>query len=453
MSSSTRVGLLAGATALTLTGVSHAGPASNDDLAQRLAAAEAKIAAMEASSNQDWLTEQRAAEIKGLVQDVLADADTRSSLMQGGATSGYDNGFILSSTDGNWLLRLNFLMQQRFIYNNQDDLSAGDGDSNRWGFENTRSTLILSGHVVNPSWFYRLDVNFGSNSVSGLSWSDFNGGSDDREDTLNAYLGYDYGNGWRMRMGSMKLPFLHEELVEDQYQLGVERSVLNYMFTTGYSDALSAEWAGDRFRVEGSFSDGAQQSQTIWSNFDTEFAFSGRAEFLASGTWDQFRDFTSARGGETGILVGGAVHWEKGENPSPGDEAEILAFTVDAAAEFGGFNLYGAFVYSDLDVGPAGANPWGLVVQGGFYLTEDWELYARWEWIDFDDSFGTTFEDTMLLTLGVNKYFAGHNAKWSTDFGYGVDPVIFPADITGWRPDFADEEGQFVVRTQIQLFF
>src|SRR4051812_5789090 len=103
MSLKTRVGLLAGATALTLTSVSFAGPATgNDDLAQRLAAAEAKIASMEAATNQNWLTDQRASEIKGLVQDVLADADTRASLLQAGATAGYDNGFIISSTDGNW---------------------------------------------------------------------------------------------------------------------------------------------------------------------------------------------------------------------------------------------------------------------------------------------------------------------------------------------------------------
>ena len=66
MSSTTRVGLLAGATALTLTSVSIGAPATgNDDMAQRLAAAEAKIAAMEAAQNQNWLTEQRAAENYG----------------------------------------------------------------------------------------------------------------------------------------------------------------------------------------------------------------------------------------------------------------------------------------------------------------------------------------------------------------------------------------------------
>lgn len=487
MSLKTQVGLLAGAAALTLTGVSVAGTASNDDVAQRLAAAEAKIAAMEAANNQSWLTEQRSAEIKGLVQDVLADADTRSSLLQSGATSGYDNGFILGSADGNWLLRINFLMQQRFIYNNFDEVE-GEGDDTedddtRYGFENTRSKLTLSGHLVNPSWFYRLDVNFGSSfhtQYNNESWAAESTEEGDYapfgyalHERQNAYLGYDYGNGWRMKLGSMKLPFLREELVEAQHQLAVERSVLNYGFSTGYSDALAFDWTGERFRVMGAFSDGIQQGQTVWINgpdneFDlpgswtyaqasgghADYALTGRAEFMLNGTWDQFNDFTSPKGGEMGILLGAAVHYQSSEDyPNDDFEHDQLRLTGDVSAEFGGANLYGALVWTDNDFGDATEdwNPWGWLVQGGFYLDETWELYARFEWIDWDDD---VTDDTQIITAGVNKYFAGHNAKWTTDFGYGLNPVFQPANFTGWRNDNdVDSDGQWVIRTQLQIYF
>src|SRR5262249_36066794 len=149
MSLKTRVGLLAGAAALTLTGVSVAGSpdATTNDDQSRIAALEAKIAAMENANNQNWLTEQRASEIRGLVQDVLADADTRASLLQSGMTSGYDHGMVLGSADGNWLLRTNFLIQERFIWNLQNSGVEDFGaDDNRYGFENTRTKFILSGH-------------------------------------------------------------------------------------------------------------------------------------------------------------------------------------------------------------------------------------------------------------------------------------------------------------------
>ncbi|MHC4422317.1 MAG: hypothetical protein ACYS1E_17205, partial [Planctomycetota bacterium] len=72
--------------------VSGAEDATNGDLIEELRAEVAElrstVAQMQANQNEDWLTEQRADEIRGLVQDVLADADTRASLMQDGITAG-----------------------------------------------------------------------------------------------------------------------------------------------------------------------------------------------------------------------------------------------------------------------------------------------------------------------------------------------------------------------------
>lgn len=442
----TRVGLLAGATALTLTGVSYGGPAiegANDELAQRLAAAEAKIASMEAAQNKDWLTEQRAAEIRGLVQDVLADADTRASLLQAGMTSGYDDGFVLGSSDGNWLLRTNFLMQQRFILNWQDDEAAED--TTRYGFENTRSRFMLSGHVVNPDWFYRVDINVGSGDDAQ---------NDNRTGVGNAYLGHDYGNGWKVMMGSMVLPFMREQLVEPHHQLAVERSIVNYAFTTGYGDGLAVQYAGDQFHVTGMFSDGFDTGQTIWSlgpPVHAEYAFTVRGEVLLSGNWDQFKDFTSMPGSETGVMLGAAIHYEKGEFGTTASETEFLFLTGDVSVELGGVSLFGAFVYADTDTEGAAENPspWAIVAQAGFYLNDTWELFGRLEWTDPD----TEADETVVLTAGVNKYFSGHNMKWTTDIGFGFDSVVGPANVTGWRTDFGDSDEQVVLRTQWQLLF
>ncbi|MHC5002742.1 MAG: porin [Planctomycetota bacterium] len=441
-----------------------------EELRARLLAAEAKIAELETKGDENWLTEQRATEIRGLVHDVLADADTRASLMQSGMTAGYDNGAVIGSSDGNWLLRTNILMQQRFIYNNQE----GDVvDSDRWGFENTRTKFILTGHVVNPDWFYRVDINVGTGGLLPTSPAtgvegELTNTVEDRTDLGNAYLGYDYGNGWKVMMGSMKAPFLREELVEAQYQLAVERSVLNYSFTAGYVDALALNYTGDQFRFTGAIHDGANSGGSVWSTPDTEWALAGRAEILFSGTWEQFDDFTSPPGSEMGIMLGVAGIYQTGEsgtamlsglNGAGGVNFEVYGITIDASAEFGGFNLFAAFTYLDIDTDTLNADtsPYSLIVQGGFYLSESWELYARYEYGD-PDSGGV--DDVSLFTVGANYYFAGHNAKWTTDFGYGVDAVSsnftaagIPHSITGWRADELGEDGQWVIRTQLQLLF
>lgn len=470
-----QVGLLSGAMALAFTGVCVADDTETDveNLRARLLAAEAKIAELENTNDDNWLTEQRANEIRGLVHDVLADADTRASLLQSGMTAGYDNGAVIGSSDGNWLLRTNILMQQRFIYNNQEGNTV---DSDRWGFENTRTKFILTGHVVNPDWFYRVDVNVGtggdrpSSSAPGNidAENDYILTDEDRTGVTNAYLGYDYGNGWKVSIGSMKAPFLREELVESQYQLAVERSVLNYAFTGGYVDALALNYTGDQFRFTGAIHDGLNSGQSNWDDVDTEYALAGRAEMLFMGTWEQFDDFTSPPGSETGLMIGAAGIYQKGEfgtakllglNGLGGQEFEIWGVTIDGSLEMGGFNLFAAFTYLDIDtnVTATDTSPYSLLIQGGFYLNESWELYARYEYGDPDSS---GVDDVSLLTVGTNYYFAGHNAKWTTDFGYGIDALSsnftaagIPNSITGWRNDELGEDGQWLIRTQFQIFF
>jgi hypothetical protein len=393
--------------------------------------------------------------MRSIVYDVLADADTRASLLQSGVTAGYDNGAVLGSSDGNWLLRTNLLMQQRFIWNNQDRPTTED----RYGFENTRSKFIMTGHVVSPDWFFRIDHNVGTGMRSG---------------TLNAYLGYDYGNGNKVTMGTMKVPFLREELVEAQYQLAGERSLMNNTFTGGYTDGVAFSGEGDQLRWAVAFTDGARQGQTAFdpgSGFlfgDTEWAFTGRVEYLASGMWDQFDDMTSAQGSAQGIMIGGALHYQSQEfGTAAGPEVETLAFTIDASVEGDGWNGFAAFVYADLNDDTSGGvdfSPWGFVIQGGFYLQADLEMFARYEMADFDGlggivAPGTNIEDLGVLTFGVNKYFSSHNAKWTTDILIGTDEIdgtvygFLGTGDTGLRADDSGEDGQIALRTQLQILF
>src|SRR2546426_4285979 len=61
---------------------------------------------LKSASNDNWLTQKRAEEIRSLVQDVLADADTRASLLESGVMAGWDKGFFIGSADGNWRLNI-----------------------------------------------------------------------------------------------------------------------------------------------------------------------------------------------------------------------------------------------------------------------------------------------------------------------------------------------------------
>ncbi|MHC4447152.1 MAG: porin, partial [Planctomycetota bacterium] len=414
MSPTKRVGL-AGAVALMLTGGSYADTTpdgvTNDELRARVVELEATVAELKAGQGDNWLTEQRADEVRGLVQDVLADADTRASLLTQGMTAGYDDGFVLGSADGAFSMKINGQIQFRWVYSLQDN--SGDAatsmDDNRWGFENSRTKLIFTGNIISQDWTYKLETNF-----------DSDGGDLMLED---AWVNYDFGNGLHLKFGQFKDPLLREELVDSRYQLAVERSLVNEIVTNDRVQGVELGYYGDMFRGWAAYSDGSiggPNSAALTE--DTEFAFTLRAEGLLMGNWGQFDTMTSPNGDETGVLVGGAFSYEKAEagTSTPGGDTEITTVTGDVTAEFGGANVFAAITYSNLDtdIGPVDADIFAFVAQGGYYLTDEWEGFLRYEYADLDD-FG--IEDVNIFTVGFNYYIgADPNAKWTTDIGVGL---------------------------------
>jgi len=415
-----------------------------------------EVDALKARDDDNWLTRKRSEEIRALVHDVLADADTRASLLQSGAMAGYDKGFFISSADGNNLLKLSGQMQVRFAYSSTDDGDTSQ-DSDRWGFENRRTKLTFAGHVVDPSWKYEVTGAFDRSGGPG------GGGTFGLE---VAEIKKDLGDGWAIRFGQFKAPFLREELVSSKRQLAVERSLVNEEFNQDYSQGIELSYAADAWRMAVMYGDGfapggAGSRNTSFLVADTEYAFTGRAEFLFAGSdWKQFDDFTSWRGEEFGALVGVAAHYQKGEFGTVAGpdattaETEFLGLTGDVSLEFGGANLYAAVVYRNLDTEATGVelDQWGFVVQGGVFLNEDWEAFARYEFGD-EDAAGAG--DLSVVTVGVNRYWARHALKWTTDVGFALDAVesIWSTSGAGHRTDGADEDGQLVIRSQFQLLF
>jgi hypothetical protein len=484
-----RVGLFAAVCALPSAAALAGEPATDDRLRTRIAELEAKggdddrriaelearLAALESKNAPGVMDQERTREIRALVESVLADAESRASLKAQGLTAGYEDGAVISSADGDWLLKTNILLQTRFMLRAQSGLGIG-ADDTLWGFETTRAKFILQGHVFNPQWFYRVSIETSPNTDASVSYdSDGDGSitfldafkSDDRFGLNEAYAGYDFENGVKLKAGTMKAPLLFEELVDARYQQAVERSLVNYLYTGAYVDGVAVEYATENLRLAGMLSNGisdglfgggvaggtAQTGGMPALVSDTDFAGTFRAEWLAAGTWEQMQGYTSRRDDEGGVLIGGAVHWQMAEDDTPlVPDISWLVLTLDASFEFGGGNVYAAVIYGNADLpAPADdATPLGLILGGGWYFADDWELFGRYEWSDADIP---NTDDVSIATVGVNGYFAGQNVKWSTDIGLGLNTVSFAVPVTGWNADAAGEDGQVVIRSQLQIVF
>ena len=441
-------------------------PPPNDDLLQRLRVLEERDARHQRELEQqqheidelrqqvgdNWLTERRADEIRNLVADVLADADTRSSLMQNGMTAGWSEHFFLASGDGRFKLQVGGQQQFRYIWNFHEQ-----PDQYRGGFENTRTRLTIRGHVISPDLTYLVRGGFSRNSgIFGLE---------------DAWLRYHLDNQWSVRFGQFKLPFNREELVSPAKQLAVERSLINESLNIGRSQGIEASYTDATRRVSFAFSDAghdqvggfglvgtAPQNTTALSE-DTEFAFTGRVEHLAAGSWSQFDDFTSPVEDEFGLLLGIGAHYQVDESTGSftfsRNEERWLAWTADVSVEWGGASAFTSFTWHYIDDPSFGqVTVYGLVAQAGAYFTPKFELFTRFEYGMFDIEVAD-FANLFLLTIGGNYYFDGHDLKLTADIGFGYSQVAsaWDSDLAGWRPDGMGADPQVVIRTQFQLLF
>ncbi|MSR34313.1 MAG: hypothetical protein EXS12_05890, partial [Phycisphaerales bacterium] len=109
------VGLLA-FTAVAGSATAAAVEVTPQDTNAQIAELKKELNELKSQNGDKWLTEERASQIRGVVQDVMADADTRSSLQATAATSGYNNGFFIASPDGNFKLQINGQVQVRTSY-------------------------------------------------------------------------------------------------------------------------------------------------------------------------------------------------------------------------------------------------------------------------------------------------------------------------------------------------
>ena len=453
---------------------------------------DAEIAALRNENGDKWLTQQRAQEIRELVNDVLADSETRSSLQGTPLTAGWHHGFFIGSADGNFRLEVSGEIQARMALNNQPSANRvppNDSPSSEYGFEMRRVKLGFDGNILDPSWTYKIRMGFNQNSPITQT-------SEISQNTVNtfvleqAYIRKDFGNGFSITSGQWKSNFNYEESVSSTDQQFVERTLINQYFNTKWIQGVQLEYQTANVRANINYNDGGGNrnvgvaSLSNDPGMNVEWATAGRVELKLAGEWKQFREVMSFRGSDDGIQIATAYNWQRGgsNNGLNGDfvgnsEGVNLSYTADFNARFSGASFFAAFLgntfYSRPD-GAAPVNSYGAVVQGGYFLSEDVELAARWEWLNV--SGGTTdinsgsdpgrasainAQHFSIYTVGANYYISKNEIKLNGDVGYVVGGILFQNGLYNQLISGADyradqtsgSTGQVVLRIQLQLVF
>jgi hypothetical protein len=369
-----------------------------DTLEERNKELETRVTELTREQGEEWLGEQRASQIRDVVRDVLADADQRASLRDGGMTAGWNDGFFLASNDGRFRMNVGGFVQSRFLlssiregsYNASPGQAAQqfvfDRQTNRYGFDIPNAQIWADGHVFSRDFQYMVKARFYQQIETELNKSaNFNAIAGSAQysqfELLDAWARVNLDDHWAIRLGQFRSPFSRGFLVLEQYQMSASRSVVDYHYALGYTQGLELEYANDEARVRMSVNNGEEdnllgdsnanyganmyklyptgsyggQNAPFWAQNAT-YSFTSRVDWKGAGAWDQFTGYTSPAMEEFGLLLGWGFHVQQSfpyqsNNSTPGvnDPSNFwVSTTIDAQVNFGGASFYGAFFYNYL---------------------------------------------------------------------------------------------------------
>lgn len=383
-------------------------------------------------------------EVRALVAEMIADARTRTSLVS--ETAGHDGRFFVQSEDGAFRLTIHGFTQFRYTANWRD-IDPAQGDDWSGGFAVQRSRLFFEGHV-HEDIAYRVRTGFSAST--GLA-------------TLEqAFMTFSLPDEWKLRAGQFSLALFRDDWIEAARQLAVNSSAVNVLFGQGQSEGVQASRQWEDVRLWAAFSDGISTQNTDVPGNNADAALTSRFEWRIAGDWSRFDDYTSFRGSDFAMLFGAAVHWET-NRPELAQLAtdNLIYTTADLGVEGDGWNLFAAFVYvyrtGSLADDPTldHANDAGVILQGGFFISDHVELFARYDHYFADDNYQTV-NDITTWTAGFNWYAVpgSHMLKFSANVLYAPDSVNGTAIENNTSVGLRTSDGeQWVFQAQMQVMY
>lgn len=404
---------------------------------------------------------------RAYASQLRSDAETRSSLLGSNNAANLD---------------IEVMAQFRYMYNDRDELTAGAlGDSDvTLGFDTPRTQVRLSGSVTdNISGKIVFDFGTAENGRN-------SGNAQGTANLLVAQAAWALDDNWTLLLGQWHNPVLGSENFAPEHTLAADKSFTNEFFNVGYTQGIAAVWANDQFKVIGAISDGAEYITNFGSVSNSafngagenDFGITGRVEWLLEGTWDQFADATSWRGSNYGVKLGLGGHWQtQGDtNPSdpsggtiPGfDSRDVGFWTADVQVEGDGWNFFAEYVGHTVDTNATASSSFtnhGFIAQGGVFVSDQVELFGRYDVIILDDILTApgTDDNFQNITAGVNYYLVpeSHAAKFTFDAMFALDEsnnidAIF-GGVGSNDPSATGllglSDSEFLLRAQLTLLF
>ena len=363
-----------------------------------------------------WGQEDEASEVR----------DTVPSLLIYGS-----KGFELRSTDGNYLMQIQWRGQFRVSYpTDEDPINLEDFQDIRWHLNVNRARMKVGGHAFMPSFKYYLEYELFASNL------------------LDFRLMYELRPWLKLKVGQWKVQYNRERIISSGKQQTVERSILTRVFTVdrqqgislygrlGKDKLLDVNYWVSVFMGTGRGASENDDNKLMWMTrwqwnlIGESVPFSGsdltRHERLSmllavAGVTNTspYTRFSQAGGGQ---LDG----FEEG---MPG-QYKVDQLLLETAGMYRGFSWQQELHWKQINdrVNTQVTTFVGNLVQAGYFFNQvldfvpkNLEFYARYAFVytDQDASDGTRHE----ISTGLNYFINGHLNKVTLEFSHLDDQI------------------------------
>lgn len=354
----------------------------------------------------------------------------------------FGNGFNIMAKDSSFKMRVGMRFQNLFIAEapiSNDEVKFDQTSSN---FLVRRARLKFDGYAYSPKLEYKIELGLSNRDISNISAET----RDAPGIVMDALLKWEFAKNFELWIGQTKLPSNRERVISSAALQLVDRSIVNSTYNIdrdmGFQIRHKIKISEMIFREVFSFSQG--EGRNVTEGNLGGYDYTGRIEWLPMG------DFQSK-----GDYVGSAIKREEKPKLSLGltydynDRAakergqlggyvydkvfvtekeyhSLYSVMADMMFKYKGFSLMAEYIDKDATEGSvlkdtlgnsfAYRTGMGFNIQGGYMFKNNVEIATRYSVVEPRKD--TKRADVRQYTLGVSKFFVGHDLKVQTDISY-----------------------------------
>jgi hypothetical protein len=359
-------------------------------------------------------------------------------------TAGWDGKFYLADAEDRFRLNLWAYTQFRYTYNHREDPPPGEPNDEH-GFMIPRTRIFMEGRFADRYDFQiRTNINAEGNF-----------------DLINAWAQVRLPKNWSLRAGEIFPAISREDWMYPRDLLTTEFSANNHSYAIGTAMGVQANRELAHHRYWLAFTNGAMGGKSESLDSDAaDWAVSGRFEYQLGDDWSVWDDLIGRRGRPSGVLFGLAGIVQGKSDADYPDTAPKFGATLTADLSFNGdgYQTLAAFTWqhNDPDRSSPTYNNYGLHVQGGYFLTQRFQIYGYYDGVYPGDQ-PADLDPYQVLGAGVSFIPFDWTNLYKASFEGGYlfenlsETIVRPSSTLGYLS--SSGPGQFLLRLQLQFGF